>query len=317
MKKKYFFCLFYSILLITGFYTNRVIAQKSSFSISNERLTATILKKGAELASLKSKTMEYIWQADPKFWNRHAPILFPIVGPLKDKEYFFNSKTYSLPQHGFARDYDFKVVHKTQNSITFEQRATPKTKKMYPFNYVLQVKYTLKDTSLKVTYTVINSDSQNMYFSIGAHPAFNCPFEKEQKRSDYTLIFDKQVLVKTKNKKGKFYVNDYSEVMSTPGQLQITDSLFNKGSLTFNPNPFSSATFVHNRSGKKYLKVSFKNFPYLGIWSAGNSPFVCIEPWHGIADNYDHNKKLVQKEGVMSLKSYKVFHCSFTIKVFD
>ncbi|WP_395360411.1 aldose 1-epimerase family protein [Gaetbulibacter aestuarii] len=295
--------------------TTRVNAQQTSYTISNEKLTATILAKGAELASLKSDSLEYIWQADPNYWNRHAPILFPIVGPLKDKEYILNGKTYSMPQHGFARDYDFKVIKKSPNAITFEQQANTETKKMYPFDYVLQIKYTLKGNTLQVNYTVKNPNSDTMYFSLGAHPAFNCPFEPGQNRHDYDLVFDKKIKTKTKNKNDGLYIDDYSEVMNAPGEINISDTLFDEGSLTFNPNPFSTATFVYKPTNKKYLKVTFRNYPYLGIWSAGNSPFVCVEPWHGISDNYDHNKKLEQKEGIIPLKASRVFQCNFSIQI--
>ncbi|MFH4967702.1 aldose 1-epimerase family protein [Gaetbulibacter sp. M240] len=315
MKKNNLLCLLLLSLLFTNLLSNRAFAQQNSYSISNEKLTATILAKGAELTSLKSDSLEYIWQADPKYWNRHAPILFPIVGPLIDREYILKGKTYSMPQHGFVRDYDFRVIKKMHNSITFQQQGTTETKRMYPFDYILKVKYTLKGNTLQVNYEVTNPNSETMYFSLGAHPAFNCPFEAGQKRHDYKLVFDKKTKVKTKNKNEGFYIDDYSEVMNAPGELNISDTLFDNGSLTFNPNPFSTATIVYKPTNKKYLKVVFRNYPYLGIWSAGNSPFVCIEPWHGISDNYDHSKKLEQKEGIIQLESSKVFSCSFSIKI--
>lgn len=293
-----------------------VLEKKQSYTISNGILTVSILSKGAELSSLKTKTMEYLWQANPEYWPRHAPILFPIVGPLKDGEYIYKNKKYTMAQHGFARDYDFKVIEKHKNSIVLEQKATDETKEIYPFNYTLQVHYTLKNKQLKVEYVVKNPSSDVMYFSIGAHPAFNCPFEAGQKRSDYQLVFDKKLSPKNKDKDGSFYVEKYDAVFNEPGILDLPDSRFDDGSLCFNPNPFSKVTFVHKPSGKKYLSVAFKNYPYLGIWSAGHSPFVCIEPWQGIADNANHDKDFTKKEGILKLDPGKIFTCSFTVEVY-
>jgi galactose mutarotase-like enzyme len=288
-------------------------------TIKNEQLTVTLQTKGAELVGLKTDALEFIWQADPNIWPRHAPLLFPIVGRLVDHEYVYNDKTYSMKQHGFARNNDFKVIAKTENSILFEQIATNKSKEIYPFDFILNVKYTLLGTKLVTEYIVKNpSNDKDLYFSIGAHPAFSCPFEEGQKRSDYQLVFDKKLAPKGQvNTKGLFE-GDLLSVFSEKGIITISDTLFDNDSFAFNPNPFSKVTFVHKPTQKKYLSVSFKNFPYLGIWSKRNvAPFVCIEPWHGIADKKSHNKDYKQKEGVKKLAPQDVFSCSFTIETYE
>ncbi len=288
-------------------------------TLKNEQLTVTIKTKGAELVGLKTDDLEYIWQADPKVWPRHSPLLFPIVGRLVDHEYIYNGKTYSMKQHGFARNYDFEIIAKTENSILFEQIATNKSKEIYPFDFILNVKYTLSGTKLITEYIVKNpSNDKDLYFSIGAHPAFSCPFEKGQKRSDYQLVFDKKIAPKAHiNNKG-LYEGSTSTVFSENGIINVTDTLFDNDSFTFNPNPFSKVTFVHKPTQKEYLSVLFKNFPYLGIWSKKNvAPFVCIEPWHGIADRKNHNKDYTQKEGVEKLTPQGVFSCSFTIEIYE
>ncbi len=288
-------------------------------TLKNEQLTVTIKTKGAELVGLKTDALEYIWQADSTIWGKHAPLLFPIVGRLIDHEYTYNGKIYTMKQHGFARDNDFKVVDKTENSILFEQRATTKSKEVYPFDFVLQVKHVLSGTKLTTEYTVENpSTTKDLYFSIGAHPAFRCPFEEGQKRSDYQLVFDKKIAPKGQiNNKGLFE-GDTLSVFNEKGIITISDSLFDHDSFAFNPNPFSKVAFVHKPTQKKYLSVSFKNFPYLGVWSKKNAaPFVCIEPWHGIADRKNHNKDFTQKEGVEKLVPQGVFSCSFTIEIYE
>ena len=296
--------------------TNQTFETKMVHTLKNDGLTVTIKTKGAELASIKANNLEYLWQADPEVWPRHAPILFPIVGPLNDHEYIFKEKIYKMPQHGFARDNDFMVIEKTKTRIVFEQRSTESSRLIYPFDFVLQVKYTLIEKSLITEYIVINpSETEDLYFSIGAHPAFNCPFEESQKRSEYELIFDKKMSTESLNKMDRLIVDNYSELKES-GVLALPDHLFDKGALIFNPNPFSKVTFVHKPTQKKYLSVLFKNYPYLGIWSMNNtSSFVCIEPWHGILDSKNHNKEFTQKEGIKKLVSGENFSCMFTINI--
>ena len=287
------------------------------YTIRDKVLSATILTKGAELSSLKTTKLEYIWQADPKVWPRHSPILFPIVGRLVDHEYTYNGNTYPMKQHGFARDNDFYVIEHTSNSITFEQTSTDASKINYPFEFILQVKYTLQKNILNVGYTVKNpSDKQDLYFSIGAHPAFNCPFEPNQKRNEYQLVFDKDLSPKANININGLYEGNTVSVFNKKGIMDLPDNIFDMNSLTFNPNPFSKVTFVHQPSQKKYVSVSFKNFPFLGIWSTDKqSKFVCIEPWHGIADRKDHNKDFTHKEGIIKLPPHQNFACSFSIEI--
>jgi len=294
--------------------TNRAI---DTHNIKNNKVSASFKTKGAEMISFKTANLEYVWQADPKVWSRHAPILFPIVGRLKDYEYHYKGKTYAMEQHGFARDNDFKVVEKTETSITFEQVSTKKSREIYPFNFVLQVKYTLIEKTLQTEYRIKNpSVSEDLYFSIGAHPAFNCPFENGQKRSDYQLVFDKKLAPKYHINQNGLYAGDSLNIFKKKGVMNLPDTIFDKGSLTFSPNVFSKVTFVHQPTQKAYLSVAFEGFPYLGIWSTNNnSPFVCIEPWYGITDRKDHNKDYTQKEGIMKLRPNETFSCSFIIEI--
>lgn len=287
--------------------------------LQNDFISATFKTKGAELVSLKSDATEYIWQADPKVWGKHAPILFPIIGKLKDDEYTYHEKKYVMQKHGFSRHNNFKVVEKTATSILFEQRTTPAIKKTYPFEFILQVVYRLTENSLQTEYRVKNpSNKEELYFSIGAHPAFSCPFEAGQKRSEYQLIFDKKAAPKSQSIVDGLYTNKEVQHFTEDGILSLPDTLFNDDALTFNPNPFSKVTFVHQPTQKKYLSVTFKNYPYLGIWSMNNaSRFICIEPWHGIADAVNTNKEFAKKEGIIKLPPNEEFSCDFLIEILN
>lgn len=292
---------------------------QDQYTLKNEYLTIKVNKKGAELSSLKSLKREYIWQANPEFWPRQAPTLFPIVGRLVDHEYLYEGKSYTLNQHGFAREADFNLIEKTEDSIVFELEATEKTKEIFPFDFILQVKYTLTDMLLVTSYKVINpSKTKDLYFSIGAHPAFNCPLEVGHKRNEYQLVFDKELALESDNIIDGLRNNTTTKIFDKKGKLSLPDSVFDYDAVIFNPNKFSKVTFVHKPTQKSYLSVEFLNYPYLGIWSSHrNSPFVCIEPWHGIADSINHNKNFEEKEGIIKLQPGKIFSCNYSIEVLD
>ena len=291
--------------------------KKSAYTLTNNHLSISINTKGAELSSIKRNEIEYLWQANPHVWNRHAPILFPIVGRLIDHGYLHNDLKYTMGQHGFARDQDFRMVDQMEDSITFELRSTDELLKVYPFDFILQIKYTLLDSNVRVDYLVKNpSNKEDLLFSIGAHPAFNCPFEKGQQRDEYQLVFDKQIAQEAHLAENNLYDGDLSAPMNDQGIMELPNSVFDRGSLTFNPNPFSKVSFVHKPTGKKYLSVAFENYPYLAIWSVDDaSPFICIEPWHGLADNVNHNQVLADKEGIIRLGRGLEFGCFYTIEI--
>ena len=285
--------------------------------LNNDFLKVIVNEKGAELSSLSTSEREYIWQANPDFWARHAPILFPVVGRLIDHEYFYKNKAYTMHQHGFARDSNFKVIESKTTHMVLELNANDKTKKLFPFDFKLQVTYTLVQSSVRVEYRILNpSEHEDLYFSIGAHPAFNCPFESEHHRNEYQLVFDRALEPESETIVEGFRVSETTKVFEHKGKLMVNDSIFDNDALIFNPNPFSKVSFIHEPSQKEYLSVVFKNFPYLGIWSSGKeAPFLCIEPWHGITDHKKHTKELSQKEGIIRLLPGKTFSCEFTIEV--
>jgi len=165
-----------------------------SVTISNSKLSAQIHCKGAELFSLKSiaTNQEYLWEGNPEFWGKHSPILFPIVGTLKNNTYTYNDQQFQLLRHGIARDLNFNLIHTTDNQAVFSLKASDATKKDYPFDFELQLTYTLLDTKLEFNYTIINNDKVPMPFSIGAHPAFALPNNFES----YSLEFNQQETLK-------------------------------------------------------------------------------------------------------------------------
>ncbi|MEH0158184.1 aldose 1-epimerase family protein [Limibacter armeniacum] len=287
-----------------------------SYTIENGELKAIINTKGAELSSLKDEDgKEYIWHGDPEHWGRHSPVLFPIVGKLKDNTFIVDGVSYQMSQHGFARDMDFELIKQEKGSLLFELQSNSETLKLYPFEFVLRIGYTLKGKSLEVSYQVSNPSDKELFFSIGAHPAFNCPIEKGTQRDDYFLKFDKKISADICLIEGGLQNGKKVELLDNQGSLWIKDDLFKRDALVFKQFP-SSKVSLADENLNPYVTVDFKGFPYLGIWSPSEeAPFVCIEPWFGIADHQKTTQILQDKEGIMSLEPDEKFKASYWITI--
>jgi galactose mutarotase-like enzyme len=284
-------------------------------TIENNQLKATIAEHGAELTSLivKKSNVEYLWQADPAHWGRHAPVLFPIVGKLKDDQYEYQGKSYKMGQHGFARDRDFTLSKKTDTSLVLSLKSDDESRSIYPFDFELRIAYTLSENEVRVSYQVVNPSTDVFYFSIGAHPAFNCPIEVGKQRSDYRLKFNS-----IEDTKVDYLTNGLFAGATEVFQgdtLSLPENRFDRDALVFKSLESNAVSLVDN-DHKVWLTFEFDGFPYLGIWSKNStSPFVCIEPWFGIADQASHNGDLTQKEGIMTLLGNTKFECSYSIKI--
>ncbi|OXA70987.1 aldose epimerase [Flavobacterium aquidurense] len=277
-------------------------------TISNPTINASIKHSGAELFSLKNnQNKEYIWEGNPDFWGKHSPILFPIIGTLKNNTYTINEKEYQLPRHGFARDMDFQLVDKTENSAVFSLKSDAETLKKYPFEFELQLIYTLKETSLDIEYKVINKNQTKMPFSIGAHPAIALAENFE----NYAIEFEKEEVL-------KYYILEHDLISNKTEVLETSDNLiplnyqlFENDALIFKSLESNSLTILEN--SKPYIKVDFEDFPSLGIWTKEKAPFVCIEPWLGYSDTSENSGDLFEKEGILVLDANQTFHSKFSI----
>lgn len=164
-----------------------------TYSISNSLLKASVRKTGIELSSVKSKKtdLEYIWQAIPSIWGSHAPVLFPIIGALKNGRYRFDDKFYELPKHGFVRYNDnIELIKQTDDSLLFSLSWDTDSLKQYPFRFEFHTLYSLEGPTISINHTVFNHGERDMHFSLGGHPAFNCPLFEGESYSDYYLEFD-------------------------------------------------------------------------------------------------------------------------------
>ena len=279
-------------------------------TISNSNLTAQIKHLGAELFSLKSnQNKEYIWEGKPAFWGKHSPILFPIVGSLKNNAYQYDEKEYHLSRHGFARETKFELIEKTVESATFSLVSTIETKKVYPFDFELQICYTLEENKLNINYKVINKNDFAMPFAIGAHPAFalNGDFE------NYSLEFQQQENLNYFLLEENLISNSSNEILLKNRQLALNYQLFENDALVFKTIQSKSITILKNAN--PLLKVNFSDFPNLGIWTVQNAPFLCIEPWFGYSDTLEKYDDFSKKEGIQLLEKNEVFNSNFNIEI--
>jgi galactose mutarotase-like enzyme len=279
-------------------------------TISNSTLTASIKHSGAELFSLKdNRNKEYIWEGNPDFWGKHSPILFPIVGTLKNNTYTIEGKEYQLPRHGFARDMEFQLINKTETSATFSLESTEETLKKYPFEFELQLIYTLENTSLNIEYKVINKGEVKMPFSIGAHPAIALP----ENFKNYALQFEKEEVLKYYLLENDLISDKTKTLQTTNNQVTLNYKLFENDALIFKTLGSNSLTILEN--SKPYIKINFEDFPSLGIWTKDQAPFICIEPWLGYSDTAENSGNLFEKEGILVLNAHKTFNSKFSIKI--
>ncbi len=281
----------------------------------NDYIEIQIKSKGAELCSLKKENLEYLWQGDEKFWARHAPVLFPIVGKLIDDEYILNDKTYKMYQHGFARDCDFELIKKTENSLSFKLTQSNQTLEKYPFNFELYISYALLQNKVKISYEVKNNSDETMPFSIGAHPAFNWPLEDEIKKENYYFGFENTNKLELLPLTSQGIDSKTKTIFLDENKLPINEELFKNDALIVKDLKNKTITLKSFYSDR-FIKMSFPNFEYLGLWSKpSGAPFVCIEPWHGIADFIEHDKKIENKKGIKILKKDEIFRSKYYIEI--
>lgn len=279
-------------------------------TIKNSILTAEIKHFGAELISLKTKqNKEYIWEGNSDFWGKHSPILFPIVGTLKDNSFHYDGMEYHLSRHGFARDMEFELIEITNNSATFSIQSSEETLKVYPFEFELQLIYTLEENNLSIVYKVVNKGKNTMPFSIGAHPAFALPNQFE----NYTIAFEKEETLEYYLLEDDLISNKTKKLDVQNKQIPLNYELFKNDALIFKTLQSNSLTILENEN--PILRVHFEDFPSLGIWTKMNAPFLCIEPWFGYSDTNDNSGNLFEKEGVQVLESNATFHSKFSIEI--
>ncbi len=279
------------------------------FNAENNNFTLAVKEMGAELTSLKSKKsgFEFIWCGNTDIWYGQSPILFPIIGRLLDDKYRLDGKEYTMPKHGIVRKKPFALAESTVDSLTFIQTDDEESRDMYPYEFELRVKFTLTQTGLSVDHTVINKSDKIMYYSFGAHPAFNCEI------GDYLEFSENEELLTERIDHESILIEEKFPVNTDGRKLFITKDIFNDDALILSGYKSKSVTLKSDKNTRQ-VKFNFDS-PLLGIWAKPNAPYVCIEPWWGVNDNYDRKSDLSQKRGIMALepKNSKTFNWAIEI----
>lgn len=289
------------------------------YTLKNNLLNINIKPIGAELCAISSVNNynQFLWNADPNIWHSHAPNLFPVIGCLKDDRYIYNNKVFKMKKHGFVRkNKDFTLKTKSQTNITFVLSSNNLLYESYPFLFQFEISYTLEDNTILINHRVTNTDKKTMYFSLGGHPAFTCPLYKDESYADYFLEFDKTETEESYllNMSNGLISDKTKPVFTNKNKITLHKDLFNDDALIFKNLKSRKVTLKHKTKGP-VLSMKFEDFPYLGIWAKPNAPYVCIEPWTGIADTEHTNQKIEDKEGIIALKSNAVFNASYKIEI--
>lgn len=284
--------------------------------LENEFLRVGFSALGAEIQQIENlkNGADYLWKGDAKFWGKFSPILFPIVGGLKENTYNYNGKFYHLNRHGFAREKTFELELQTKTELLFVLTDSSETLAIYPFQFRLAVRYQLTDNRLSCSYEVYNPAEKELIFSIGGHPAFAIDTAEGMDYSDYYLQFNKDTEIEYHEIEHDLISNNTQKLMLDNGILKLSHELFYNDALVFKTLK-SDRIVLANSKNSKQIAFEFPEFPYFGIWAAKDADFVCLEPWCGIADLVEHNQNLKDKEGVIKLPSKEAFKRTWTVVV--
>lgn len=284
--------------------------------ITSASNSALLGLEGAQLNSLVKDGREYLWQGNAEFWAGQAPVCFPIVGVLVDGKAKAFGKPCEMKRHGVARINPFEVFEQHKNSVTFIQKSSEETKKQFPFDYELKIKYTIVGDTVTNEYIITNTGNEKMPFVIGGHPAFNCPVCEDEEFEDYKVVFDKpisELCLRPDHHTGLVDVSKKYDVMNGGDTLNLKHDLFeDNDALIFENCQAKSATLM-GKNGKG-IKIEFQDMNNLLVWSAvGNAPFVALEPWTGISNCSDEDDVFENKRGMTVLEPDETVSFKFKI----
>ena len=286
--------------------------------LKNGGLTAKVNSLGAQLVSLRDeKGFEYIWTGDPKFWAGQAPVLFPMVGALRGGKATIGGREVEMGQHGFARRREFALKEQSETQVTFTLCADDETKKMYPFDFALDVTYTLKEDGVETAFCVQNRGEGEMPFAIGGHPGFNVPINEDAAFEDYLIRFERvEDQICPAIVMGQGLIDPQKSAFALHGrEIPLRHSLFYQDALVFENLQSEKVQIVNPKSGKG-IEMDFAGFPLFGVWSAANDgPYVCLEPWTGCATRTDEGDAFEEKKNMIFLAPGNEEQRSFSVRI--
>ena len=295
------------------------------FTLENDELLVTVARRGAELTRIydKKADREVLWCAEPSVWNRHAPVLFPFVGKCYEGAYVHDGKEYGMTPHGFARDMDFEPLLCDMDECWFRLKDTPETYEKYPFHFEVEIGHRLEGRTIEVMWKVANTDSGEMLFMMGGHPAFQVPEGKNI--YDFTFEFNRRGCREGQFTDLSHYLapnaNGYEKeelqgnLKLSEGRVPLTKGFFDTAlTYMFDEAQVSSVSLMVD--GSPYVTLECSDFPYLGIWTMeATHPFVCLEPWYGICASDGYKGELKDRRGIISLPGWENWQKSYQIRV--
>lgn len=288
------------------------------YTLENDSLSIKVNSLGAELQSLFHKTTntELLWQANKDFWPRHAPVLFPIIGRLNNDTLRNGDNSYPITQHGFARDSEFDLLSQTEASLQLQLISNKKTKKHFPYDFKLVLKYSLNDDDLDCSFIVNNPSKSTLPFSIGGHPAFNWPLVPGLIKEEHRIIFEKPEANTVSQLESGLIRTDEAPSPVHDKILSLKEDLFANDALIFKRTNSKKIRYeaLKNDSVSGFIEMEFKDFSDLGIWTKPGADFVCLEPWNGYSSDVDFSGDFATKPGVILLPGESTQSFTFSIK---
>jgi galactose mutarotase-like enzyme len=281
--------------------------------LKNNRIKAFIDPQGGELTSLQYEGREYLWQGSSSSWTGRSPLLFPIIGQSLPHGWEYKGKTIFLDNHGFARQLTFEILEEKEDFCRLGLKNSEETQKHYPFAFVLEVTYKLTESVLKVGFSVNNPQTEDLLFSIGAHPGFNCPLSSGTQFEDYYLEFNRKETI-SRRYKDEYLTGETSPVLKDQNRLNLNHSLFDRGAIILSGLKSDKITLKSEKTSSS-VTMNFTGFPDFGIWTMQkkNAPYVCLEPWFGVDSTQGDSADFEKKEGLIRLKKGQDFSCSYSL----
>ena len=287
-------------------------------TLKNDILTVEVSSFGAELQSIRKGETEYLWQGDPAYWGRRSPVLFPIVGSVWEKKYRVDGKEYELGQHGFARDMEFELVSSSESEVRYRLVSSEQTKAKYPYDFVLEIAYRLHGNKLDVIWEVCNPSDKEMYFQIGAHPAFNYPDYDPQTSGRGHLTFDRSEGLECIRIKEKGCVDAVTKwpLDMSDGKVKLEKDTFDAIDTIMMQDSQIHEVNMFREDGSPWLSVTF-DAPVVGIWSPPGkvAPFICLEPWYGRCDSAGYEGEYKDKDWMNCLAPGEKFESVYTVAI--
>lgn len=286
-------------------------------TIQNEKIALTVDTLGAQMMSIRATDgTEYLWQGDPKYWGDRAPVLFPFIGRLKDKQYSLHGKTYSLGIHGFAKVSEFRCAAESDDRLVLELPSDDRTRAAYPFDFLFTVEYALKESQIEITYRVRNNGSETMPFALGGHPGFRVPLTEGECFEDYALVFSEPCEPDRIDFTENVLLSGQSErfPLQNGQRIALDHSLFDEDAIILK-NVCREVTL--QGSAGRGVRVSYPELPYIGFWHMPktDAPYVCIEPWSSLPGRDGVTEDLNCRSDLFRLPVGKTMENTWTVTV--